>query len=125
MQANRLASKSEHSPETLNGRKRSLQPAITVTRLLRLFMQRRHFIGQSVLVSAILDSKVHRSAAYQPTHNYSPKRRRDIAIGGEDGCYRERSRLGYRIKIPPWNFLSLASQIRVSVILRPPSLFSR
>lgn len=29
-------------------------------------MQRRHFIGQIVLVSAILDSKVYRNSAYQP-----------------------------------------------------------
>lgn len=48
-------------------------------------MRRRHFIGQNVLVSAILDSKVHRRRAYQPAEQHSPKRRRDIAIGGEDG----------------------------------------
>lgn len=48
-------------------------------------MHRRHFIGQDVLVSAILDSKVHRRRAYQPTEQHSPKRGRDIAIGGEDG----------------------------------------
>ncbi|KYQ58916.1 hypothetical protein ALC60_02072 [Trachymyrmex zeteki] len=50
-----------------------------------LFMHRRHFIGQDVLVSAILDSKVHRRRAYQPAEQHSPKRGRDIAIGGEDG----------------------------------------
>ncbi|KYN16100.1 hypothetical protein ALC57_11625 [Trachymyrmex cornetzi] len=50
-----------------------------------LFMYRRHFIGQDVLVSAILDSKVHRRRAYQPAEQHSPKRGRDIAIGGEDG----------------------------------------
>ncbi|KYM99750.1 hypothetical protein ALC62_09368 [Cyphomyrmex costatus] len=50
-----------------------------------LFMHRRHFIGQVVLVSAILDSKVHRKRAYQPAEQHSPKRGRDIAIGGEDG----------------------------------------
>lgn len=33
----------------------------------------------------ILDSKVHRRRAYQPDEQHSPKRRRDIAIGGEDG----------------------------------------
>lgn len=33
----------------------------------------------------ILDSKVHRRRAYQPAEQHSPKRRRDIAIGGEDG----------------------------------------
>lgn len=32
----------------------------------------------------ILDSKVHRRRAYQPAEQHSPKRRRDIAIGGED-----------------------------------------
>lgn len=62
----------------------TVQPTITVTRLVQLFMHRRHFIGQNVLVSAILDSKVHRSSAFQPTCNCSPKRWRDIAIGGED-----------------------------------------
>ncbi|KYN36894.1 hypothetical protein ALC56_08685 [Trachymyrmex septentrionalis] len=50
-----------------------------------LFMHQRHFIGQDVLVSAILDSKVHRRRAYQPAEQHSPKRGRDIAIGGEDG----------------------------------------
>jgi len=32
----------------------------------------------------ILDSKVHRRRAYQPAEQHSPKRRRDIAIGGGD-----------------------------------------
>lgn len=51
-----------------------VRPTITVTKLVQLFMHDRHFIGQSVLVSAILDSKVYRSSAYQPTRNCSPKR---------------------------------------------------
>ncbi|EGI67142.1 hypothetical protein G5I_04298 [Acromyrmex echinatior] len=56
-----------------------------VSWVVLLFMHRRHFIGQDVLVSAILDSKVHRRRAYQPAEQHSPKRGRDIAIGGEDG----------------------------------------
>lgn len=70
-----------------------VQPAIIVTRLVQLFMRRRHFIGQSVLVSAILDSKVYRSLAYQSSCNYSAKRRdaQDIALGGEAGYCTRRS----------------------------------
>lgn len=59
--------------------------AIITSSIVLLFMHRRHFIGQDVLVSAILDSKVHRRRAYQPAEQHSPKRGRDIAIGGEDG----------------------------------------
>lgn len=59
--------------------------AIIAGGVVTLFMHRRHFIGQDVLVSAILDSKVHRRRAYQPAEQHSPKRGRDIAIGGEDG----------------------------------------
>lgn len=62
-----------------------LLTAIIASGLAPLFMHRRHFIGQDVLVSAILDSKVHRRRAYQPAEQHSPKRGRDIAIGGEDG----------------------------------------
>ncbi|KOC62015.1 hypothetical protein WH47_01807, partial [Habropoda laboriosa] len=69
-----------------------------VTRLVQLFMQRGHFIGQSVLVSAVLDSKVYRNSAYQPSRYYSPKRQRDIAIGGEDGCCTRRSHSDTRSK---------------------------
>jgi len=58
---------------------------IIASRVVPLFMHRRHFIGQDVFVSAILDSKVHRRRAYQPAEQHSPKRGRDIAIGGEDG----------------------------------------
>lgn len=43
--------------------------AIIVSGIVPLFMHRRHFIGQDVLVSAILDSKVHRRRAYQPPSN--------------------------------------------------------
>lgn len=57
----------------------------TASSIVPLFMRRWHFIGQDVLVSAILDSKVYRRLAYQPAEQHSPKRGRDIAIGGEDG----------------------------------------
>lgn len=43
--------------------------AIIASGIVPLFMHRRHFIGQDVLVSAILDSKVHRRRAYQPPSN--------------------------------------------------------
>lgn len=48
-------------------------------------MHQRHFIGQDrPRQRTILDSKVHRRRAYQPAEQHSPKRRRDIAIGGGD-----------------------------------------
>ncbi|EZA59928.1 hypothetical protein X777_16131 [Ooceraea biroi] len=41
---------------------------------------RRHFIGQGVLVSAILDSEAYRRRAYQPGRSqHSPKRAREQA----------------------------------------------